>query len=352
MVALFSADASAQVSVTVAWNANSEPDVTRYIVEWGTRPGSPTTTRDVGNVTQYTISGLTVDQRYYFAVRACNADGLCSARSSEASNNALITFGNGTLTDQRPSIFWHNQQTGNILAWHMIGTTVVETRPLSIGGVSDTAWKIVGIGDLNGDQHADLVWRNTADGSMAAWLLRNNTVIGTQMFSIGRVTDPNWRLAGVGDVDGDLCADLVWQHSSGDLAVWFLRGGTVLSTVMLPYNVGANSPWQIAAVGDVNKDGYADIVFQTTDAWLAVWLLRGGAVLSTQYLSIPQMPDANWRIKSVASPDSSGYASLVWRHSVTGQVALWYLSGSRVMGTLVTNPSVVANLDWTIVGSR
>jgi hypothetical protein len=351
MLAFFGAVASAQVSVSVAWNANTEPDVTRYVVEWGTRPGTPTSTRDVGNVTQATITGLTVDQRYYFAVRACNSDGLCSARSNEVSNNALITYSNGTLADQRPSIFWHNQETGNILTWHMNGTTVVDTRALSIAGVSDTNWKIVGIGDLNGDDHADLVWRHT-DGSMAAWLLRYNSVIGTQMFSINKVTDPDWRLAGVGDVDGDSCADLVWQHSDGGLAVWFLRGGTVLSTVMLPYNVGPNSPWQIAAVGDVNKDGYADIVFQTTDAWLAVWLLRGGSVLSTKYLSIPQMPDANWRIKSVASPDASGHASLVWRHSVSGQTALWYLEGAVVMGTRVTTPSVVDNLDWTIVGSR
>ena len=351
MLTFLSAAASAQVSVTVAWNANTEPDVTKYIVDWGTRPGSPTASRDVGNVTQYTITGLAVDQRYYFAVRACNADGLCSTRSNEVSNNALITYTNGTLTDQRPSVFWHNQQTGNILAWHMNGTTVVDTRPLSVAGVSDTNWKIVGIGDLNGDRHPDLVWRHT-DGSIAAWLLQYNTIIGQQYFSISRVADPAWRLAGVGDVDGDTCADLVWQHSGGDLAVWFVRGGTVLRTTILPYNVGPNSPWQIAAVGDVNKDGYADIVFQTTDAWLAVWLLRGGSVLLTAYLSIPQMPDADWRIKSVLSPDATGNPSLVWRHSVNGQVALWYLNGPRVVGTLMMNPSVVENQDWQIVGSR
>jgi hypothetical protein len=351
LLAFLAATASAQVSVTVAWNANTEPDVTRYVVEWGTRPGSATTTRDVGNVTQYTVTGLTLDQRYYFAVRACNADGLCSGRSNEVSNNALITYTNAAPSDQRPSIFWHNQQTGNILTWLMNGTTVVDTRPLSAAGVSDTNWKIAGIGDLNADRHPDLVWRHT-DGTLAAWHLQNNTIIGQQYFSINRVSDPAWRLAGIGDVDGDGCADLVWQHTSGSLGVWFVRGGTVLNTVTLPYNLGTNSSWQIAAVGDVNKDGYADLVFQTTDAWLAVWLLRGGSVLRTAYLSIPQMPDANWRIKSVASPDASGWPALVWRHSVTGQVALWYLNGSDVMGTLVTNPSRVENLDWQLVGSR
>jgi hypothetical protein len=33
-------------------------------------------------------------------------------------------------------------------------------------------------------------------------------------------------------------------------------------------------------------------------------------------------------------------------------VALWYLNGATVLGTIKTTPSVVDNLDWVIVGSR
>lgn len=348
----FSAAASAQVSVTVAWNANSEPDVTGYTVSWGIRPGVYTATADVGNVTQHTVTGLAVDQRYYFVVQAYNADGLRSLPSNEVSNNALITLTSGTLTEQRPSIFWHNQTSGQVMTWHLNGTTVVDTRPLSVPGISDTSWKIAGVGDLNGDSYQDIVWRHSTEGWLAVWFLQNNLVVNTMYLSINRVADPAWRLGGIGDVDGDRYADLVWQHSGGRLAVWFMRGEVVTNSAVLPYDVGPNSRWQIATIGDVNKDGYADIVWQTTDAWLAVWLLRGGQVLLTQYLSIPQMPDANWRIRGVAKPDVTGNPALVWRHQTRGDVALWYLNGATVLGTIKTNPSIVENLDWNIVGTR
>jgi hypothetical protein len=269
------------------------------------------------------------------------------------SNDALITQGNGTLPDQKPDIFWHNRATGQLMTWHLNGTTVIDSRPVSIDGIPDTNWTVAGVGDLNGDTHQDIVWRHTAEGWLAVWFLQNNLVIGTQSLSINRLADLTWRLGGVGDVNADGFDDLVWQHNAtGRIAVWYMRGELVAGTAVLPFNVGVNSRWQIATIGDVNKDGYADIVWQTTDAWLAVWLLRAGEVLLTQYLSIPQMPDANWRIKAVASPDATGNPALIWRHNVRGDVALWYLNAATVVGTIKTTPSVVDNLDWTVVGSR
>lgn len=350
---LSAAPAFAQISVTVAWDRNSEPEVTGYAVYWGTQSGAYTSgSADVGSNTQYMVNGLDPDRRWYFVVRAYTADGLFSAPSTEVSTNGVMVKTGGTLIDDRPNIFWHNRDTGRVVTWHMNGATVVDSRPLSVDGVSDTNWKIAGVGDFNGDRFSDILWRHATNGSLAVWLLQGNLVIGTQFLSVGGVADLNWRIGGVGDVNADGYADIVWQHSSGGLAVWFVRGSTVLSTTMLPYNLGPNTVWQIAAIGDVNRDGYADIVFQTTDGFLAVWQLRSGTVVLTQYLSVPRMPDGNWRIKAVASPDNTGFPAVVWQHSETGHVALWYLNGATVVATIMTTPTTVDDLDWKIVGAR
>jgi hypothetical protein len=320
------------------------------VVSWGTVPGLYTSSANAGNNTTYTVTGLATDRRYYFVVQACTAENLCSRPSSEVSNNALITQANGTLPDAKPDLFWYNKVTGQVMTWHMVGTTVLDSRKLSIDGVPDLTWKIAGVGDINGDRHSDIIWRNT-DGSLAVWFLTNTQVTGTQMLPY-KVADPAWRLAGVGDVNGDTYADLMWQNSDGSTGVWYMRLGQVVGTVVLPYNVGVNSVWQIAAMGDVNKDGYSDIIWQTTDGFLAVWLLRGGQVLLTAYFSIPQMPDANWRIRAVATPEGTGHPALVWRHEITGAVAFWYVNSTTVLSTTMTTPSIVDNLNWTVVGTR
>src|SRR5687768_17575890 len=119
-VLLVSTAASAQ-SVNLAWNASTDTSVTGYVVKWGTRTNSYTASVDVGNRTSWTVTGLTPDQKYYFVVTSYAATGLSSAPSNEVSNDGLIVQTGGALADQRPSVFWYNQTTGQLMSWHKIG---------------------------------------------------------------------------------------------------------------------------------------------------------------------------------------------------------------------------------------
>ncbi len=59
-------------NVTLAWDANQEPDLKGYVLYYGTSSGSYTSNIDVGKVTQYTIPELPDGVTYYFAVTAYN----------------------------------------------------------------------------------------------------------------------------------------------------------------------------------------------------------------------------------------------------------------------------------------
>lgn len=82
---LLAGDVAARAaSVTVAWDPNTEPDVTRYVVSWGVRPSTYTGTVAAGLSTSVVVPNLTDGTRYYFAVQACSATG-CSDYSAEVS---------------------------------------------------------------------------------------------------------------------------------------------------------------------------------------------------------------------------------------------------------------------------
>lgn len=67
----------------LTWDANTEASLAGYKIYYGTTPGSYTTILDVGNVTTYTVAGLSATT--YFAVTAYDNTGSESGYSNEVS---------------------------------------------------------------------------------------------------------------------------------------------------------------------------------------------------------------------------------------------------------------------------
>jgi predicted phage tail protein len=73
-------------AATLAWNASSG-DVTGYRIYYGTAQATLTQSKNVGNVTQYSLDTLplTEKQTYYFVTRAYNAVG-------ESGNSNMVSW--------------------------------------------------------------------------------------------------------------------------------------------------------------------------------------------------------------------------------------------------------------------
>src|SRR3989442_4778280 len=69
--------------VTLAWDANTDPDLAGYKLYYGLSSGSYQSSVDVGNVTTYTLSGLLDGRIYYFAATAYNLSLAESGFSNE-----------------------------------------------------------------------------------------------------------------------------------------------------------------------------------------------------------------------------------------------------------------------------
>lgn len=91
---------SAQVaqSVTLAWDANTEPDISGYRLYYGTASGNYSYESEVGNATTTTVSNLTVGQTYYFVVTDYNTAGLESLPSNEVSYTAVPVASTPTVS--------------------------------------------------------------------------------------------------------------------------------------------------------------------------------------------------------------------------------------------------------------
>jgi hypothetical protein len=78
--------------IKLAWDANSEPDLAGYKVYYGTASRVYGTPVSVGNVTTYTVTGLTLGQTYYMAVTALD-------NATPANESSYSTEVSGAATD-------------------------------------------------------------------------------------------------------------------------------------------------------------------------------------------------------------------------------------------------------------
>jgi FG-GAP-like repeat len=342
-------------TVTIAWDANPEPDVTGYQVCASTQPGvCNATVGGVGNRLNWTFAGLANNVQYYFLVRAQSATGVSPWAQVPFATPVLPPPGSEQTrsdfnADGYYDILWQHQSNGQVLAWHMFGAQQLTWRFLSPGTVAP-GWRIKGSGDINRDGKSDLVWHHSQTGDVSYWLLDGVMMWAFGSFSFPRV-DTTWNLVSVRDMNGDANADLLWHNlSSGQLVVWFLNGGTVTGWSFLSPSTIADTRWKAKGAGDFTGDGRADIVWHNeVTGELGVWEMNGVTAVGFHTFS-PAAAAPPWKIVGIGDSNRDGQTDILWQHDTNGEVILWVMNG-RALSTwwdLTTSPSSV----WKVVGPR
>jgi hypothetical protein len=145
-------------------------------------------------------------------------------------------------------------------------------------------FSVAGAGDVNGDGYGDVIvgaWLYDAGesnegaafvfhGSSTGMADGNPGTAPTQIESNQASGVLGWRVAGAGDVNGDGLADVILGApllGSGGTALVFhgrligiADGNPSTAQTVLTGVSGASFGWDVAGAGDVNGDGYADVI--------------------------------------------------------------------------------------------
>ena len=216
-----------------------------------------------------------------------------------------------------------------------IGVPVIDSLIEALEGDLQTTVKGVDK-DFNGDGYADLVWENTG-GQHAIWFLNKG------VFQYGIVlptVSPTWHIAGVGDFLGNGQSDLVWENTGGQHSIWILNNGVFQYGIVLPT---VSDGWHIVGAGDFNSDGQADLVWENTGGQHAIWILNNGVFQSG--IVLPTVSDG-WHIAGVGDFLGNGQSDLVWENT-GGQHSIWILNNGVFQSGIVL-PTVSV---WHIVGA-
>jgi hypothetical protein len=198
----------------------------------------------------------------------------------------------------------------------------------------------------------DLLWVND-NGALALWQSTGDSV---NSFAPGTFNQANlgnagagWHVASTNDFDNNNAADILFQHTSGLLAIWEFQsfnpdnvqqGAPVIKPGGL-LNVDQNpgATWHVAATGDMDDmlSREAGIVFQNDNGAIAAWehpTLVGGQIHFNIQSNLPN-PGAGWHVVGMGNTTEGSFdpgSDLVLQHD-NGNIAIWQLSvvGNQVV---------------------
>lgn len=206
--------------------------------------------------------------------------------------------------DGDADVLLQSNTTGALEYRYLDGLVQVSLRTLP--GLADLDWKIVGTADFDNDGRRDYLWRHQATGHMMVWYMDDRTLLGTANLNplfVPSILDPTvvdlaWKVVGLGDFNGDGDDDILFRNdNSTRLVVWHMDGVNRVSGGYLnPDRPVEYEEWALTGAWDVDQNGICDVVFRhhTSNA-LVTWFLddERNRVCGT-YLNPPTLVDANW----------------------------------------------------------
>jgi hypothetical protein len=253
--------------------------------------------------------------------------------------------------DTMPDLLFQNSSTGQLVYWQMVGDRFSQFGFInpSLPGAN---WKVVGSADLNGDGSTDLILQDANTGDLIYWLLNGASQTDVQFIS-PRNPGANWNVVGVADINRDGYPDIIFQNSATfDIFVWYMKGATQIGGAFInPKNPGAG--WKVAAVGDLNNDGQADLLFQNANSGdMYVWFMHGDTIASQGFLN-PANPGAGWNVAGLVDLLGLGRPQIMFQNSSTAGLAYWAMNGLNLVFNDVLKPNNPnPGLPWVLVGAR
>ena len=222
--------------------------------------------------------------------------------------------------DGRDDILWRSTG-GQLSDWLGTPSGGWQNNDANAFTSAPTNWKVAGVGDFNGDGRDDILWRSDA-GQVSNWLGTDTGGWQNNDANAFRSAPTSWKVAGVGDFNGDGRDDILWRNDNGQLSDWLgqANGGFVGNDGNALVSVSTS--WKVIGVGDFNGDNRDDILWRNDNGQLSNWLGQAnGGFAGNDVNALTSVP-LSWHIAQIGDFNGDGRDDILWR-SDTGGFSNW-----------------------------
>ena len=142
------------------------------------------------------------------------------------------------------------------------------------------------------------------DGVWTYYAMNGRAVVSSESGWANLARGLDWRVAGIGDLNGDGLSDVLLRRLDGTWAYYPMNGRRTIAAEHGWARLTRNTDWRIAGVGDLGGDGRDGVLLRHADGrWL--WnAMDGRHVVSAGRPGLPT--DRNWRFEAIADLNGDG----------------------------------------------
>jgi hypothetical protein len=190
------------------------------------------------------------------------------------------------------------------------------------GGNADFGYRVAAAGDLNGDGYADAIVGGYYNAGQGAWVFYGgpNGLPATPSVTLTIPNGATWfgyGIGGAGDVNRDGYADMLVGDPGTDKVYLYLGSATGIhdppsQTLSSPLSLAGRFGEALRTAGDVNGDGYADVVISANSKNQA-WIFNGipTGINATATASVTGMSNFGFSVDCAGDVNGDGYSDVV-----------------------------------------
>ncbi len=239
-----------------------------------------------------------LDETYQYASDATLYGSYCPVQYQfRAAGKASIGNSSNPNIDD---LIWQDIFYGYIDTWHINTNGTLQSAVATDPGSIDRAWQLRCAGDINGDGRVELFFHHVTNRTTMTWFLNTNGVRTTTNTMYAPIA-VGWNMRCAGDVNGDGLSEIFWQHDNGATAVWFLNTNGVATVSRRIYSKNINTGWRMVAAIDVDGDGTSELIWHHTNGSTAIWFLNANGTLKTSRRIANSAVATKWKLLAAYS---------------------------------------------------
>ena len=227
----------------------------------------------------------------------------------------------------------------------MDGKTVLDSGSIT-GLPTDPVWNVAGLGDLGGDGKTDVVLRHP-DGQWLHAPLDGLTVAPNIAVEPNLTKSAKWSVAGIADLNGDGRDDILLRHEDGRWHYYPMNGSLSGPGRGSVSGVTQSLDWRLAGLGDLNGDGRDDILLRHVEGRWTYHPMNGRNVMAGKG-GVSLTPNTAWRMAGVGDLNGDGNDDALLRHE-DGRWTYYPLDGRTILAGHGT-AGITRNPDWSTKG--